>query len=111
MEPGRTRVIRGRDVALPRARWVTLRVAVAMMAMFVAGNDPENTPIILVEASHVVIDGFLFDGNNPEPPMDFGPGYNANGVEVYAAAAVQNGCYPDFLDVDHITIRNNIIRN
>src|SRR5262249_34897066 len=28
-------------------------------------NDPENTPIILVEANNVTIDGFLLDGNNP----------------------------------------------
>jgi len=76
-----------------------------------AYNDPENSPIIVVEASHIVIDGFILDGNNPSPPIGFGAGYNANGVQVYAAAGVQNGYYPDLLDVDHITIRNNIIRN
>lgn len=76
-----------------------------------AFNDPENSPIILVGASHIVIDGFLLDGNNPTPPFGFGKGYNANGIQVYAAAAVQNGIYPDMLEIDHITIRNNIIRN
>jgi hypothetical protein len=74
-------------------------------------NDPENTPIILVEANNVTIDGFLLDGNNPRPPPFFGPGYNANGVQVYAAAAIQNGTYPDMRDVNRVTIRNNIIRN
>jgi hypothetical protein len=76
-----------------------------------AYNDPENSPIIVLESSHIIIDGFLLDGNNPSPPPGFGAGYNANGVQVYAAAGVQNGYYPDLLDVDHITIQNNIIRN
>src|SRR5205814_757738 len=70
------------------------RTRAAEAIVMPAVNDPENIPIFLVEASHVVIDGFLFDGNNPEPPIGFGAGYNANGVQVYAAAAVQNGCYP-----------------
>ena len=74
-------------------------------------NDPENIPILVVEASHVTIDGFLLDGHTPNPPIGFGHGYNANGVEVYAAAAIQNGCYPDMLDINHLTICNNIIRN
>jgi hypothetical protein len=86
------------------------RFAEAMLVP--AYNDPENSGIIIVEASHVVIDGFLLDGHNPIPPLNFGTGYNANGVQVYAAAGVQNGYYPDLLlDVDHITIQNNIIRN
>ncbi|HYG33164.1 MAG TPA: hypothetical protein VEC99_00175, partial [Clostridia bacterium] len=70
-------------------------------------NDPENIPIISVEASHTLINGFLLDGHNPA----LSGGYDANGVPVHAAAGVQNGIYPNTTDVDHITVQNNIVRN
>ena len=70
-------------------------------------SDPENTPIISVESDEVVIDGLMLDGSN----VLLSGGYNANGVRVHAAAGVQNGTYPDLVDVERITIRNNIITN
>ncbi|HWQ90255.1 MAG TPA: HYR domain-containing protein, partial [Clostridia bacterium] len=73
-----------------------------------AGYEPENTPIISVEADDVTIDGFVLDGFNSE----FLTGdYDANGVRVGAAAGVQNGVYPEVVDITGIKIQNNVIRN
>ncbi|HRT09766.1 MAG TPA: right-handed parallel beta-helix repeat-containing protein, partial [Candidatus Paceibacterota bacterium] len=74
-------------------------------------NDPESVPVFSVEADHIVIDGFLLDGHNPNLPADVGD-YDANGVIVHAPAAVQNGAYPDLTSqLSHLTVQNNIIRN
>lgn len=72
-----------------------------------ATSDPENSPILSVEADGVVIDGLCLDGANP----GLAGGYDANGVQVHAAAGVQNGVYPALADVQGITIRNCIITN
>ena len=72
-----------------------------------ANNDPENTPIISVVTNYVSLDGLLLDGNNPA----LGTGYQGNGAQLYAAAGVQNGVYPNLSNVSNLTIRNNIIRN
>src|SRR5581483_6753814 len=72
-----------------------------------ARNDPENGTIISIETDNVVIDGFLLDGHNSQ----LEGGYDANGVAVHAAAAIQNGTYPDLADVAGVTVRNNIITN
>jgi autotransporter-associated beta strand protein len=70
-------------------------------------DDPENTPLISVEANGITIDGFLLDGDNPA----LNAGYDAGGVDVNAAAAIQNGVYPALVDIDHLTVQNNILRN
>jgi hypothetical protein len=72
-----------------------------------SNNDPENTPIISVVTSEVTVDGFELNGNNPA----LSSGYTVNGVEVHAAAAVQNGVYPTMWDVDAIRVQNNVIKN
>jgi hypothetical protein len=72
-----------------------------------ARSDPENAPILSVESDDVVIDGVLFDGANP----NLTGGYNANGVRVHAAAGVQNGSYPELVDVAAVTVRNCVITN
>lgn len=74
-------------------------------------NDPESVPVFSVEADHVMIDGFLLDGHNPNLSPELGD-YDANGVVVHAPAAVQNGAYPNLTDeLSHLTVQNNIIRN
>lgn len=70
-------------------------------------NDPENTAIISVVADNVVVDGFLLDGNNP----GLGSGYQGNGAQLYAAAGVQNGVFPDLANISNLTVQNNLIRN
>jgi hypothetical protein len=81
------------------------RVAEAVVIPII--DDPETTPIFSVIADDVVIDGFFLNGDNPECK----DGYDANGADVNATAAVQNGIWPNLVDIDHITVQNNIITN
>ena len=81
------------------------RVAEAVVIPII--DDPETTPVLSVIANDVVVDGFFLNGDNP----GYSDGYDANGVDVNATAAVQNGIWPDLVDIDHLTIQNSIITN
>ncbi len=94
------------------------RVAEAIIRPLI--NDPDgNIPVISVIASNVRIDGFTIDGNNPALPVP-SPDTDqlVGGVRIHAGEGIQNGVYGSgpapmygLVNVDHITIDNNIIRN
>src|SRR5207249_3804678 len=64
-----------------------------------ATDDPEFGQIIYVSASNVIIDGLLFDGDNPA----LNSGYNVAGVDVNASGAIQNTFFwtTPFAQIDH----------
>lgn len=70
-------------------------------------NDPEDIPVFSVEADDVTLEGLTIDGHNPA----LGVGYEAGGVQVHAAAAVQNGPFYALVEVDRVVIRDNILRH
>jgi len=71
-------------------------------------DDPENTPVIAVEADQVTIEGLCIDGAN----TNHSGGYLGRGARLNAAAGVQNGVYNlGLADFDHLTVRNCLIRN
>ncbi len=76
-------------------------------------DDPANGQIIFLAASNVIIDGFLFNGDNPGLNTGYPVGTGATSAEANTSAAVQNTYFwtTDFVPVDHICIQNNIIRN
>ena len=92
------------------------RVAEAFVRPAIDDNQG-NIPIIAVEANCIRIDGFTLDGNNPALPV-LGDDQFVGGVAVDAGNGIQNGVYgsgpaPSYglVNVDHITIDNNIFRN
>jgi autotransporter-associated beta strand protein len=76
-----------------------------------ATADPETGQVIYLAASHVVIDGFTFDSQNPV--FTNSPAYGAGSRAVYSSAAIQNTSFwtNSFAQIDQVTIQNNVIRN
>jgi len=76
-----------------------------------AANAPIGGVVFYVTGDNVTIDGLTIDGDNPA----ISGGESVNGVDVNCAGAIGNGTYDDvlkpFVDIDGLTIKNNIIKN
>jgi hypothetical protein len=68
-----------------------------------AVNDPNAGTVFAVTASNVTLDGLTIDGHNP----GLSGGVSLNGVSVNAANGVSNAN----TNINHLAVRNNVIRN
>ena len=71
-------------------------------------DDPELGVMITLQQSNLVLDGFLFNGDNPA----LNSGYAVGSADVNTSEGICNGpALGPYNQIDHINIQNNIFNN